>query len=575
MILQQLARDAETIVGVLPPPLHDRKPVPWVIDLSPEGVYKGTIRTTDGSEGNRDRGKEILVPILPVKRAVGIIPTLLADTPVYTLAIPFEDRRSAAKHTAYRALLDECAAATGSPALKAVLAFLDQWHSQPPAVERLDAGMGPSDLVTFRVAGDLVVDQPDVRNFWVARCLGGGACGEKAETQCLVCGSRKPIAERLPVPLKGVPGGQSSGVPLVSINSKAFESLGLPAAKSAGVCKECGERFGKAANALLSRADSHLYVGGVVYLFWTNKGAGFSLLTLLQRPDPDAMRELLLAAYHGSAALAADTTPFYATALTGSGGRAVVRDWLQTTLGDAKASLLRWFDRLSQVDTYGQPGRPLGIFALAAGLYRDASKEMAPQVPLVLMRAALRGDALPSWLLAQAVNRCRAEQDVTYPRAALIRAVLAGLEPGKEKLMSSLEPNETRPPYLCGRLLAVLEQIQNAANPGINTTLVDRFYGSASTAPASVFGNLLSDAQAHLSKLRRTRGGAYQALQMRLETVLQPLPQFPHTLTLQDQALFSLGYYHQRAEDRAAARERKAANEAARAENGTEGNDNE
>ncbi|HHX39386.1 MAG TPA: type I-C CRISPR-associated protein Cas8c/Csd1, partial [Armatimonadetes bacterium] len=191
------------------------------------------------------------------------------------------------------------------------------------------------------------------------------------------------------------------------------------------------------------------------------------------------------------------------------------------------------------------------------------------------MRAALRGAPLPSWLLAQAVNRCRAEQDVTYPRAALIRAVLVGLEPGKEKQMSSLEPNETRPAYLCGRLLAVLEQIQNAANPGINTTLVDRFYGAASTAPASVFGNLLSDAQAHLSKLRRTRASAYQALQKSLEAVLQPLPEFPHTLTLQEQALFSLGYYHQRAEDRAAARERKAANEAAKAENATEGNDNE
>lgn len=575
MILQQLARDAEIIVGKLPPPLHDRKPVPWIIDLSPEGVYLGIVRTTDGSGGKKDKGKEILVPILPAKRTASVKPTLLADTPVYSLGIPFQDRPADKKHAKYRALLEECAEATGSPEIKAILAFLDQWHCEPPSVERLDPAMELSDLITFRVAGHLVVQSPDVQEFWAARCLGGAAPDEASKTQCLVCGKRKPIAERLPVPLKGVPGGQSSGVPLVSINSNAFESLGLPNGKSAGVCKECGERFGKAANALLSRDDSRLYLRGVVYLFWTNQGAGFSFLTLLQKPDPAVVRELLLAPHRGPDALAADMTPFYATALTGNGGRAVVRDWLHSTLGDAKASLLRWFDRLSQVDSYGQPGKPLGIFALAASLYHNDAKEMAPQVPLILMRAALRGAPLPSWLLAQAVNRCRAEQDVTYPRAALIRAVLVGLEPGKEKQMSSLEPNETRPAYLCGRLLAVLEQIQNAANPGINTTLVDRFYGAASTAPASVFGNLLSDAQAHLSKLRRTRASAYQALQKSLEAVLQPLPEFPHTLTLQEQALFSLGYYHQRAEDRAAARERKAANEAAKAENATEGNDNE
>jgi CRISPR-associated protein Csd1 len=108
-------------------------------------------------------------------------------------------------------------------------------------------------------------------------------------------------------------------------------------------------------------------------------------------------------------------------------------------------------------------------------------------------------------------------------------------------------------------LLALLEEIQWQAIHGINTTLVDRFFGAASTAPASVFGNLLSDTQAHLGKLRKTHGGAYFALQQRLEEVLAPLPAFPKTLTLQDQALFSLGYYHQRAADRAAIAERKAA----------------
>ena len=128
--------------------------------------------------------------------------------------------------------------------------------------------------------------------------------------------------------------------------------------------------------------------------------------------------------------------------------------------------------------------------------------------------------------------------------------------------MAQLELTDTRPSYLCGRLLAVLEEIQRAAQGKINTTLVDRFYGSASTAPASVFGNLLGDAQPHLAKLRKTRPGVCAALQQRLEAVMADLPAFPRTLTLQDQALFSLGYYHQRAHDRAEMLARKAAGDA-------------
>ena len=118
--------------------------------------------------------------------------------------------------------------------------------------------------------------------------------------------------------------------------------------------------------------------------------------------------------------------------------------------------------------------------------------------------------------------------------------------------MTEIDRTDNRPAYLCGRLMATVEAIQKAALPGINATLVDQFYGAASTAPATVFGNLLGNAQNHLSKLRKTRRGAYEGLQKSLEEVLSGLEKFPNTLNAQDQALFALGYYHQRAADRAA-----------------------
>ena len=206
------------------------------------------------------------------------------------------------------------------------------------------------------------------------------------------------------------------------------------------------------------------------------------------------------------------------------------------------------------VTEYGEPPRPLGIYALAAATVREL-KDVPATVPRVFLRSALVGTPLPWNLMAEAIRRCRAEQRVTRQQAALIKLVMRSHEPlTEEETMVQLNPEHPSPGYQCGRALAILEEIQRAAMPGVNATIVDRFYGTASTAPASVFSRLLRGAQPHLSKLERDRRGAYVALQGRLEEVLGHLAGFPSTLSLQEQGLFALGYYHQRASDRAQAR---------------------
>ena len=124
--------------------------------------------------------------------------------------------------------------------------------------------------------------------------------------------------------------------------------------------------------------------------------------------------------------------------------------------------------------------------------------------------------------------------------------------------MRELDRDNVEPAYICGRLLAVLDAIQRRALGNPNATLVDKFYGAASSAPASVFGTLLHNTQNHLAKLRKNPSTqpAQRALEGRLMDVMAPLDRFPPTLTLPEQGLFALGFYHQRAEDRRAARER-------------------
>ena len=126
--------------------------------------------------------------------------------------------------------------------------------------------------------------------------------------------------------------------------------------------------------------------------------------------------------------------------------------------------------------------------------------------------------------------------------------------------MSQLQPDHPITAYHCGRLLAVLENIQRTASDGkLNTTLIDRFYGTASSAPASVFGNLLRGAQPHLAKMRKNdrRKGAAYALEQEMMDVIDKISAFPATLVAKEQAIFALGYYHQRAYDRSQAQSRR------------------
>jgi CRISPR-associated protein Csd1 len=371
-----------------------------------------------------------------------------------------------------------------------------------------------------------------------------------------------PPAKRHRIKIKGIPGGQPSGMTLVSANMPAFESYGLEASLIAPICSECTEHYANGANRLIRDPRTHLVIGPVMYLFWKSGGDDeSSILSLLREPQPDEVKELLRAAWTSrAAAVQLDPTPYYATALTASGSRVAVREWLETTVGEVRQSLARYFSLQRIVRTDGNEPRPIGLFALAASLVAPKA-DIPPNIPDALLRLALSGAPLPHALLAAALRRVRQhrrdELAVTHPRAAVIKMTLLG-GPQKEGAMDELDTTLHHPAYLCGRVFAIVEAIQRAALGDVNATVADRYFGAASTSPAYVLGKLVSDARkAHLGKLRRRRPGAYYALDQRLADAMEGLEAFPVTLTLEDQGRFVLGYYHQRAADRKAARMRR------------------
>ena len=564
MLLQRLSEYADRIG--LPPTLYNETPIAAIIALDAASGAATLIRTVNPADRREKRGIRRLAP--QVARAVGIKPLLLADNAEYTLGLARESskpERVAACHTAYMDILSRCAQATREPAVEAVRNFL----ASPDAVEKLNL---PDDfdrggLITFQVDGTFPIDLRTVQDFWAAEHDPASSTIGRT-MQCIICGQERPVLDRLQGKIKGVPGGQTSGTSIISANADAFESYGLEASLIAPTCAACGEKFTKALNALIADAQHRFFLGGSVFVFWTREETTFSPLNMLTTPDAATVKRLLDSLRRGEETLGVDPNAFYAVSLSGSGGRAVVRDWIDTTVGAVQRHLARWFDRQRIVGSAGEEPEPLGIFRLAAATVRD-SKDLTPQTARALLHAAITGTPLPWDLAAQAIRRNRAEQQITRPRAALLKLVLTSQNVIQEGAMVQLDEGHPNTAYHCGRLLAVLEQVQRLAIPGIKATIVDKFFGTASSAPVAVFPRILAGARPHFAKLQRDMPGLHNILQRRTEEIVASIPAFPATLPLVEQGLFSLGYYHQRAHDRAESREaaeRRRAGKASREE---------
>lgn len=589
MILQQLWKDADAIMtqtgrGTLPPAMYMPKRVKWIVELSHDPRLPVSFTPTLGED---KKGVERVIPF--IKRTVAVTPILLADKPSYTFGIRFADpkrdagrdlekdaARTAQEHVVYKDLMQRCADATGDKDVARIASFLADWN--PKDLDHiLPAELGRDDLITFRVDDTLPMEDAAVQAFWAKAAAGEGAeeteeelelgLSAKSAMQCLVSGANGPVEEMMPVPVKGLYGGKSE-MAIVSANANAFESYGLTRAQTSPISRAAGERFGQALNALLASPSHHQSAGRITYVFWA-RGGVVPLFAFQPPVDARDLQKLLTAIHRGDRSWAnglPSSEKFHLFGLAANAARVVVRSALDTTIGEIGTRQAAWFERLSLIGTDGQPGRPLPLKTLAVAAYREF-KDIAPGLEDALVQAVFGNDhRLPESLLSTLVVRCRLDTDgrVTYPRAALLKYILTQHLPLEEANSMTQEVTIPMPAaYHCGRLFSELEDIQKAAIPGINAGIGSKYFGAASSAPASVFGLLLAGVQDHLDKLRRTREGAYFGAEKRLEEIMAEIKDFPLTLPLRDQALFSLGYYHHRAAKRKDIADRSAAKQQA------------
>lgn len=562
MILRRLLELSARLKD-LPPSGYQPAFVTKIVRLSANGALRDVVPATGEKRGKRE-GLTVLVPRETPQRTVAVKPRLICDNANYVLGRQREKdtaARTAERHAAYVEIVDQCASSTGEPSVSAIREWLRAGGAAHLCASPL---IEDDDELMFEVDGVRPTDLPSVRSFWAAHA------GDYREGRCLVTGTTGAVVDRMPFPIKGIPEGQMSGTSLVSVNNPSGCSYGLEAALNSPIGADTAERVCNALNHLLGSERHSLRVGKSVFVYWTRTECDFDLWSLLSRPDAEHVGRLIASARSGLRVADLDPNDFYVLALSANASRIVVRDYQETTLGRLRASLGSWFDRLAIAGYSGETAEPVGIFRLSAALYREP-RDIPAHVPTSLMRSAITGAPIPDYLLGLAVRRNQAMQGPFHeinrkrflcePRLALIKAIITQ----KENIpLEALNTSHPDPAYHCGRLLAALERIQRAALGDINATVVDRYYGAACASPGSILGGLVNDAQAHLGKLRKESRDYFHQLQ--LEEILGAIgPDFPRTLSLHRQGLFALGFYHQKAHDRAQAAAAKAAKEGASA----------
>jgi CRISPR-associated protein Csd1 len=537
----------------------EEKSIPFVVEISSNGELV-RLSDTREREGKKLVGRSEQVP-KGVKKTSGVAANLLWDTLEYVLGVDTRgnEARVAEQHTAFRARIEALPPqALQDAGVRAVLRFLD--HPQRSRIEQEPAwrdALETNAVMTFRLQGDgdLVCQRPAV----TAQVLNEDDSGA-AQAMCLITGELAP-PERLHTAIKGVWGAQSSGANIVSFNLEAFNSYGKAQGMNAPVGQPAAFAYTTALNHLLARdSRNRIQVGDASTVFWAEQPSDLEMTIpdLFGEPpkdDPDrgvvAVTALYSAINTGRLAGAEGDTPFYVLGLAPNAARIAIRFFHRLPLRDLALRIRQHFDDLAVA--HGPNEAPyLSLFRLLLSCaVLNKADNIAPNLGGAVVDAIFAGPnaPYPALLLNAAVNRCRAERAVTYPRAAVIKASLNRAirqRNQEEEFQPMLDLNNPNAAYRLGRLFAVLERAQEESAGGagkLNATIRDRYYGAASTTPVAVFTSLLRLKNAHLKKLTTGRVVWFEKL---IGEITSALSDFPPHLTLPEQGRFALGYYHQR-----------------------------
>lgn len=563
--------------------------ISFLISLNDDGTVSEIVDCRD-FEGKKAKPREMMVP-QAVKRTAGVAPNFLWDKTSYVLGvnapkvaagdrelseeelaqIEKDAARDMAQHIAFVEYHVTALAETEDPGLKALKAFLEGWRPE------LFVEMGwPDEMkgtnVAFVLGSDrtYIHDRPAAKSLW---SHASASATDGAELRpCLVTGELAPVS-RLHPSIKNVRGAKSTGASLVSYNDSAYESYGKKQGDNAPVSERASFAYGAALNRMLQNDSGHrIQIGDASTVFWADassrKLASETEALFAMMFDPKevskttekvdtARLESSLARIRDGVVIE-DVDPalservrFNILGLAPNSARISVRFHYCNTFGELARNYQRFVSDM-RLDPPPKSGYPPLWRYLRETAVLGKSENVIPTLSGEWMRSILTGENYPLSLMSSILIRIRADGDINPLRVSMLKAVLVR-NYGKDTTPVALDRTHTNKGYLLGRLFAVYERIQTAAlGRNVNATIKDKFYSSASAQPRRIFGVLADGASKHLSKVGKSMPGYRVVLEKEIGAITEMMSPgsnpYPVFLSTEEQALFALGYYHQRSD---------------------------
>ncbi len=543
------------------------KQVRWAIACDERGRFLDVLELGDtGSKKNR--GQIFLVcPEFDrrVKQAGGKSEFLVDTAEVMALyGEAAADEKVKTKHSYFVKLLRN--ASKSMPELLKVADLLEDSQELAKVRGRFSAlRIRPTERVTLMIGDRFPVESSAWHDWWRMTRQSVAAAGvDHKSGKRMLCFITGQVVEPLKTHpkiegLAGV-GGLSMGDVLVGFDKDAFQSYGLDQSTNAAISEEAASGYRTAFNDLIRNHSQKLSGAKVVYWFKEKVRAEDDPISWLEEPPEteeynaqQAARDLLGSIETGKRADLGGNY-FYGMIVSGASGRVMVRDWMEGQFKELVTNIGCWFDDLSIIHRDG--GRPASnpkFMAVMAAVVRDLRyNPPEPPAPFVakMWRVAVRNEPVPQTALAQAFVRVKVDiikgEQFNHARMGLMKAYhvrRARAEKKEENMKPYLNEEHPSSAYHCGRMMAVLAKLQQAALGDVGAGVVQRYYAAASATPALVLGRLIRGGQFHLNKLDPGLAHWYEeklgCISVRLEDKV------PKTLTLEEQSLFALGYYQQ------------------------------
>ena len=411
-------------------------------------------------------------------------------------------------------------------------------------------------------------DDPELKERWEDHIrqkeLESNESGHRA--QCAVLG-KEAVISRIHNKIKGVPGGLTTGSVLVGFNNPSESSYGNDQSYNSNISEDVMQRYTESLNFLLSDRDHRVLLEDTTIVFWAMETGGkneeFFRLLMFGSQDSglDAKNsEKMLGSIVNDAAnlylsekrLKLDgineNVDFYMLGLKPNSSRLSVKFIFRKRFADILANIARF-----QKDI--QMSEEMHIVSLQRiekemVSPKSTNEKVDPSLTSCIFEAVTKGGELPQFLLSTMVRRVKTDTELKPGsiRVGVIKACI-NRKAKKEVIKVGLDKNNTDKAYLCGRLFAVLEKLQqSASNYSLNRTIKDSYFSSAASRPALVFPRLLMLAQNHLNKSETKYFNKWIAKRFndQIAEIIDMLgDRFPEALSLTDQGKFIIGYYQQ------------------------------